>query len=787
MLGILEDQDGDRFAREIALLTGEVHPVREIAADARSLQLSADGRFASYQLPQPRGSQEPPTVRVLELGDAPRQVYETTAIASALAPDGSFAAFISPDRKDLRVLSLADGTAREVDLDGLLLASLSFAPDASHLYAMGRGSEQGDRSDIYRLPRNSGRYGPPERLSKAAGFKVQPQALPGGRFLLYGKSERNPIPDPNAAAASGRRGARGRRGRGRGGFRRGRGPQVSSYVLMDLQSGEAREFAGRNPAPAADGSALAFTRVQESGETSLHLLPLTENTEEREVFRTEGGIASFAIAPDASRFCIQTRPKDDWELFMVSLEGEATPLSQEIQHDLNPTFLDANTVMARMGEPRHRRAQVYDLSSGERIGLFHNNSIRTIAPQYEWLHSADGKKVLILSERDGNTVTPDRSAFLVDRSREVSRAEVIDRLEGQLRKEQAAVTESVAIDQVYGYQKALSEVGSRHITQPGNKLAEKYLAETFSKFGYEPVIQALPSRGRQRSIMGGGGSANVYAVLKGTTHPELIYVLGSHYDSVSRGPGADDNASGTAVTMEAARVLAKHPQAATIIFVCFTGEESGLLGSREFVRRAAEDGLQVVGALNNDMLGWSNDFRLDNTIRYSNPGIRDVQHNAAMRYSRLITYDALYYKGTDAAAFYDGWGDIVGGIGSYPVLGNPHYHQATDLLDTINQEQVTETSRATVATLMLLASSPSRLTGLKVQDGGMVSWTPSREQDVVAYELVYGPANGEPRAELKLDGNSVQLEDLQAGDQVRVRAVNERGLAGWDWARVVVD
>ena len=60
-----------------------------------------------------------------------------------------------------------------------------------------------------------------------------------------------------------------------------------------------------------------------------------------------------------------------------------------------------------------------------------------------------------------------------------------------------------------------------------------------------------------------------------------------------------------------------------------------------------------MGALNNDMLGWSNDFRLDNTIRYSNPGIRDVQHNAAIRYSSLITYDALYFKGTDAAAFYE--------------------------------------------------------------------------------------------------------------------------------------
>jgi Zn-dependent M28 family amino/carboxypeptidase len=100
---------------------------------------------------------------------------------------------------------------------------------------------------------------------------------------------------------------------------------------------------------------------------------------------------------------------------------------------------------------------------------------------------------------------------------------------------------------------------------------------------------------------------------------------------------------------------ARDPQPATIIFASFTGEEAGLLGSREFVRQAKADSLKFVGALNNDMLGWSNDNRLDNTIRYSNAGIRDVQHAAAFLFTRMITYDAFYYKSTDAAAFYDGY------------------------------------------------------------------------------------------------------------------------------------
>src|SRR5690606_39011344 len=139
--------------------------------------------------------------------------------------------------------------------------------------------------------------------------------------------------------------------------------------------------------------------------------------------------------------------------------------------------------------------------------------------------------------------------------------------------------------------------------------------------------------------------------------PELIYIVSSHFDSRAEGPGADDNTSGTAALLEAARVMATRPQAATIIFASFTGEESGLLGSREWVRQAVRDSLRVVGALNNDMIGFANDHRLDNTIRYSNPGIRDIQHAAAMQFSDLITYDALYYKSTDAAAYYEAWGD----------------------------------------------------------------------------------------------------------------------------------
>src|SRR6185436_13322408 len=166
--------------------------------------------------------------------------------------------------------------------------------------------------------------------------------------------------------------------------------------------------------------------------------------------------------------------------------------------------------------------------------------------------------------------------------------------------------------------------------------------------------------------------------------------------------------------LEAARVLAHRPQRASIQFAFYTGEEAGLLGAREFARRARADSLKVLGALNNDMVGWQNDHRFDNTIRYSNDGLRDLEHAAALEFTNLILYDSRYYQSTDAQALFDVYGDIIGGIGSYPILGNPHYHQSNDVLETIDQRQVAEVAKTTTASLMLMASSPSRLRGLAV-------------------------------------------------------------------------
>ena len=106
---------------------------------------------------------------------------------------------------------------------------------------------------------------------------------------------------------------------------------------------------------------------------------------------------------------------------------------------------------------------------------------------------------------------------------------------------------------------------------------------------------------------------NVYAVLKGTD-PESakrIVLVTGHYDSrnsdnfnvTDAAPGANDDGSGTAVSLECARVLSKLKFPGTVIFLTVAGEEQGLNGSKHFAQMAKQQGWNIEAVLNNDIVG----------------------------------------------------------------------------------------------------------------------------------------------------------------------------------------
>ncbi|MGC2399189.1 MAG: M28 family metallopeptidase [Acidobacteriaceae bacterium] len=106
---------------------------------------------------------------------------------------------------------------------------------------------------------------------------------------------------------------------------------------------------------------------------------------------------------------------------------------------------------------------------------------------------------------------------------------------------------------------------------------------------------------------------NVYALLRGSdpVAAKRMYLVTGHYDSRETdtmnthnpAPGANDDASGTAVSLETARILSRFKFPATLVFVCVAGEEQGLNGSRHLAKLAKERGWQLEGVLNNDIVG----------------------------------------------------------------------------------------------------------------------------------------------------------------------------------------
>lgn len=107
--------------------------------------------------------------------------------------------------------------------------------------------------------------------------------------------------------------------------------------------------------------------------------------------------------------------------------------------------------------------------------------------------------------------------------------------------------------------------------------------------------------------------SNVIATLKGSVEPNRVYVVSGHYDSrvtdilnfSDDAPGADDDASGVAVSMELARIMATHKPAATIIFAAVAGEEQDLFGSNFLATTLKKNGSDVQGMLDNDIVGAS--------------------------------------------------------------------------------------------------------------------------------------------------------------------------------------
>ena len=125
----------------------------------------------------------------------------------------------------------------------------------------------------------------------------------------------------------------------------------------------------------------------------------------------------------------------------------------------------------------------------------------------------------------------------------------------------------------------------------GNQETNLYLGNSFAGMGLNVTVQ--------------GSYKNVVGELRGTQTPQKVYIVGAHYDTYGNDvrPGGDDNASGTAGMLEAARVLSRYSYASTIRFIGFNAEEDWMLGSQDYVNSIVAAGNETIaGMINLDMI-----------------------------------------------------------------------------------------------------------------------------------------------------------------------------------------
>ena len=177
---------------------------------------------------------------------------------------------------------------------------------------------------------------------------------------------------------------------------------------------------------------------------------------------------------------------------------------------------------------------------------------------------------------------------------------------------------------------------------------------------------------------------NVIGEIPGLVNPDDIFIIGAHIDDVNGTKGADDNASGSVATLLAADILSHYRWGCTLRFALWTGEEQGLNGSRAYAQRAYNNGENILGYLNLDMIAWNtNNSEPAIDLYYSNsipPSLTLAQlfSNVVSSYNLgLFPQLGTGVTGSDHYSFWQyGFNSILAieGFNDF----NPYYHGSGD-------------------------------------------------------------------------------------------------------------
>jgi hypothetical protein len=324
---------------------------------------------------------------------------------------------------------------------------------------------------------------------------------------------------------------------------------------------------------------------------------------------------------------------------------------------------------------------------------------------------------------------------------------------------------------------------------------------------------------------------NVYAVLKGTDAENVkrIVLVTGHYesrnsdilDTSSDAPGANDDASGAAVSLECARVLSKLKFPATIIFLTVAGEEQGLNGSEHFAKMAKDQGWNIEAALNNDIVGGDKSAEQDHSVvRVFSEGLPGAATEQEMRRIRGLgaesdsgsrqlaryvadvgrTYDVgvkpmlvfrldRYLRGGDHSSFNEQGFTAVRFTEFREDFHHQHQNVRTengieygDLPKFVDFNYVEHVARLNAAALASLASAPAPPANVHLLTKGLendstLTWDAAPGGRAVEYEVLWRATTSPEWEHVQKVGNVLRATLNLSKDNVifAVRAVDAQG------------
>ncbi|MES2780156.1 MAG: M20/M25/M40 family metallo-hydrolase [Bacteroidota bacterium] len=286
-------------------------------------------------------------------------------------------------------------------------------------------------------------------------------------------------------------------------------------------------------------------------------------------------------------------------------------------------------------------------------------------------------------------------------------------------------------------------IESRFATHPGNNLAAEYIKQTVIGYGFN--VQDIPFSSSGR---------NIVAFKNGTDIITQAYILSAHYDCVGNATmqfqGADDNASGVAALLEAARVLQSINFPYTIILAFWDEEENGLLGSKAFAPDGPLGFWDVKAALNLDMIGYDGNhdslamihtFPVGNSVSLADK-LMEMSLTYEMGLHTLIKNPGD--KSTDHQSFWSVGATAVGLTEDYDHDFNPNWHLWGDSIENMHLPYFTQMSKLAIVSICDI-SKTGKLTGERELSSFTFSLYPNPVSDVLHLQLNRFIQTGEVR------------------------------------------